>query len=372
MADTTKGDSPSDNNPVLVEVRLRKSILNYVIVILIVIIGMLLNSSRTIPDSVQVESGTVAHHSTEIPSKAKSTYMLYNANGKKEHLIHVETVLQRFGYDPVDFNAEETNWTLMWAHDYPFNKLSTIDFKNLRPCQWVNHIPGCGYITNKVDLSTTKIKYIPRAFKMPDQERELLEYADSNPDKLFVHKHNQHRHIRVRKLSEIDFGNQDNFVQEFVDNPLLIDGFKFDIGVYTVITSIDPLRAYYYKGEILFRFCPVAYHPFDPDNVDKYIVGDDYLPIWQVPSLSTYYNDLKHGMRDSFDLYMEAAGRDPKRIWNQVEESIRLMLLNKEQSLVDVLRRYKSKRNFFELMRIDFVVDNDLNVFSKYLIPIDI
>ena len=28
------------------------------------------------------------------------------------------------------------------------------------------------------------------------------------------------------------------FVQEFVDSPLLIDGRKFDIGVYVVVTSV--------------------------------------------------------------------------------------------------------------------------------------
>lgn len=30
------------------------------------------------------------------------------------------------------------------------------------------------------------------------------------------------------------------------------------------------------------RFCPEDYHPFDANNVDKYVVGDDYTPIWEV------------------------------------------------------------------------------------------
>ena len=32
---------------------------------------------------------------------------------------------------------------------------------------------------------------------------------------------------------------------------------KFDIGVYTVITSADPLRAYAYQEEILLRYIHV-------------------------------------------------------------------------------------------------------------------
>lgn len=346
------------------------SIFNYGIIFLVLILAVLIKSRVDI--LLSSNQSATSDDNSIVPLRRsesiKPKYVLYNANGKKEHLIHVENVLRRFGYEETPFNASSTDWTLMWAHDYPFNAIKTIDFKNLQPCQRVNHLPGCGYITNKVDLSTTRLKYIPRAFKLPQQKQELLDYAAENKDKLFVHKHNQHRHIRVRPLEEINFNDTDNFVQEFLDNPLLVDGFKFDIGVYTIITSLDPLRVHYYSGDILFRFCPVKYYPFDADNVDKYIVGDDYLPIWKVPSLSQYYNTQKHGMRESFNLYMQSKGRDPQRIWKQIEESIRLMMYEKERHLVDILKRYnyKDKRNFFELMRIDFVVDDDLNVFSEW------
>ena len=30
------------------------------------------------------------------------------------------------------------------------------------------------------------------------------------------------------------------------------------------------------------RFCPAKYYPFDPNNLDKYVVGDDYTPTWKV------------------------------------------------------------------------------------------
>lgn len=57
-----------------------------------------------------------------------------------------------------------------------------------------------------------------------------------------------------------------------------------------------------------YRFCPEKYHPFNASIVDKYVVGDDYLPIWMVPSLKTYYNELGFGMKESFNAYMRSIG----------------------------------------------------------------
>lgn len=69
-----------------------------------------------------------------------------------------------------------------------------------------------------------------------------------------MQKSNNHRGIVIKPIASLDLDSGGSFVQEFVDNPLLIDGHKFDIGLYTVITSIDPLNVYVYSGEVLFRW----------------------------------------------------------------------------------------------------------------------
>jgi hypothetical protein len=46
----------------------------------------------------------------------------------------------------------------------------------------------------------------------------------------------------------------DIFVQRFIYPPHLIEGHKWDIGVYVLVTSLDPLRVYYYD-DLLLRFC---------------------------------------------------------------------------------------------------------------------
>lgn len=274
-------------------------------------------------------------NSTKIAAAFKRpTYWFYGKSKEESHLKHVQNVLRRLGYDKV--TNETTDWDLLWAHDYPFRTLYP-KLHNLKPHQRVNHFPGCGFLTNKVDLATTDLKCIPKAFRLPQDRDEFKKYADNNPNKMFVQKHNQHRFINIKTIQEIDFNDNDTFLQEYIDNPLLVDGHRFDIGVYVIITSIDPLRIYIYKGDILFRYCPQKYYPFDPTNADKYIVGDDYLPTWDVPSLSPYYNGLGFGMKDSFDAYMRSKNRDPSVIWSQVEDAIRSAILSKEQFLADVV-----------------------------------
>ncbi|XP_047116406.1 probable tubulin polyglutamylase ttll-15 isoform X1 [Schistocerca piceifrons] len=288
------------------------------------------------------------------------SYALYGQRLETGYLRHVEAVLRRLGYSrTVAINSSE--WDLLWAHDYPFRTMP--ELRNLKPHQKVNHFPGSGYITNKVDLSTSNLPYIPAAFRLPRDKEKFLQYAASKPAAVFVQKHNQHRGIKILSLDEMNLNDDGTFVQEYVSNPLLIDGYKFDIGVYTVLTSVDPLRLYVYGGDILFRFCPVKYHPFDPTVLDKYVVGDDYLPIWEVPSLKSYYNDLGFSMKESFDAYMKSIGKDTDKIWNQVDEAIRNIYLAKEALIIQISSKFKSTSNFFEMVRIDLVLDEDLNVY---------
>lgn len=82
---------------------------------------------------------------------------------------------------------------------------------------------------------------------------------------------------------QLDVADGNSFVQEFISNPLLISGrweikkqlnlisnsmkieynlhlafcvfFRmFDIGVYTVMTSVNPLRVYIFTADVLIRW----------------------------------------------------------------------------------------------------------------------
>ncbi|KAF2356801.1 Tubulin-tyrosine ligase/Tubulin polyglutamylase [Trinorchestia longiramus] len=247
--------------------------------------------------------------STNSPRLRTSESPIAWVRGKNQHtgyLLHVHQVLIFLGYIIVNYTDEEGTykpWDLLWCHSYPFKELRGL-MAHLQSHQKVNHFPGTGFISNKVTLAESGLKSMPRAFRIPKDRNKLLDYAKLHPDTLFVQKSNNHRGIVIKPLPELDLTDQGSFVQEFIHNPLLIDGHKFDIGVYVVLTSVRPLRVYMHWGDVLFRFCPEKYHPFDPAVRDKYVVGDDYLPMWKVSSLIPYHTLQGFGMKQSFDAWL--------------------------------------------------------------------
>ncbi len=50
--------------------------------------------------------------------------------------------------------------------------------------------------------------------------------------------------------------------------PFLLDGFKFDLRVYILMTSIDPLRVFIYRDGLV-RLSTTPYEPPNPGNVDQ-------------------------------------------------------------------------------------------------------
>lgn len=249
----------------------------------------------------------------------------------KQSLMHVEFVLTKLGFTQAA--SLDDDWDVLWAQRYPYD---TLDMKSVKSHQKINRFPEIRCMTSKVLLTTTtKSKYIPRGFRV---EKDLKEYAKLHPGTRFVQKNIANRGINLKRAKDIDFSDNQFFAQEFVERPLLIEGKMFDFGIYVILTSIDPVRIYTFKGEIVLRFCPQEYYPFNESNVDQYVIYETHLMPWQVPSIAKYYNTTKYSMKESLNQHLMTEGHDTTLIWDQVEDCIRSIILMKEPILASAVR----------------------------------
>lgn len=263
-------------------------------------------------------------------------YWFYMARQYMWIFFSVDNVLRRLGLEKINMEVKHgqyvhMDWDLLWTYDY-HNEIP-IDFKNVKYHQRINHIPGNYVLTMKDYMAVnTDSKYIPKAFN--DTEK-LKEYAAQHPEKRFLQKLWSNRGISLRKVEEMNFNvfgpGYKYFGQEYVEDPLLIAGRKFDFGVYVLISSFDPLRIYIYDKNVLIRLCAEKYDKNNYTNVDTYVISDACAFPWEIDELSVYYN-ASYTYKESLNAYLTKNGYDVSRIWTQVEDCIREVVVSKEES----------------------------------------
>lgn len=183
-----------------------------------------------------------------------------NQDGRSNNgfIKHIHSVLKRVGYEYEP--NHNTEWDLLLAVNYVFHHLKDTNIK-LKPHQKVNQFPGSECITDKYKLATSKSEFVPMAFKLPNNVHDFIKYTKNNPNLMFLEKKKNGNGSILKSLNNMDVYSGKSYAQEFIQKPFLVEGYKFDIGVYVVITSINPLRAYWYKGDVLFRYF-ILYYAF--------------------------------------------------------------------------------------------------------------
>jgi tubulin polyglutamylase TTLL5 len=119
---------------------------------------------------------------------------------------------------------------------------------------------------------------MPQQFVSPSQNAELQAAMRRQKGQLWIMKpkaSSQGKGISV--ISSFDeiprgAGLKALIVQQYIQDPLLIDGYKFDLRVYVALTSVNPLRLYVYD-EGLVRFASERYDTTDLKNVFSHLTN---------------------------------------------------------------------------------------------------
>ncbi|KAM6308553.1 tubulin polyglutamylase TTLL13 [Aegotheles albertisi] len=181
----------------------------------------------------------------------------------------VRRAAQRCGLREV---GEDEEWTVCWT-DCSVTLERVMEMKRF---QKINHFPGMIEICRKdllarnlnrmLRLFPKEYNIFPRTWCLPADYGDFQAYRRTRKARTFICKPDsgcQGRGIFItRNAEEIKHGEH-IICQQYISKPLLIDGFKFDMRVYVLVTSCDPLRIFVYK-EGLARFATMRY--IDPSS----------------------------------------------------------------------------------------------------------
>lgn len=268
-------------------------------------------------------------------SRDKAKCWISNKHNTKSFLMSrtYETVFDRFGFDFVN-GSNDDNWDVLWSSEYPFsteNPSVNSRVKVLKPHQRVNHFPGMNYVTLKSFMTSRNrdVKAILPGFMLPTQAQKFKTYITENPNARFVRKHEHNRGIMLVNVSDINL-EQTGYYQLFMEKPLLVDERAMDLSSYFVISSIDPIRIYRYTQEIHIRFCEEPYYPFDPLNLNKYVISDTRKLAFQMPSLQVYDNTFGFSHKASIEAHLTEQGFNVTQMWNKIDDTVVQLLVNNE------------------------------------------
>mmetsp|Transcript_19613 Transcript_19613/g.19652 ORF Transcript_19613/g.19652 Transcript_19613/m.19652 type:complete len:208 (-) Transcript_19613:322-945(-) len=147
---------------------------------------------------------------------------------------------------------------------------------------------------------------------------------------------------------------------EYISNPLLINGLKFDLRIYIAVSSIDPLRLYIYK-EGLVRFATEPYNLDDPANRFGHLTNyslNKYAPNFQdLDQDGKGYKWTLSALKEFF------AGKDINFniIWEGIKDIAAKTLISIETTMNAGMNMFVPyNTNCFELLGFDILIDDQL------------
>lgn len=256
-------------------------------------------------------------------------------------------------------------WDLFYTWQHFESTKIKIDFSRLTQRHRINHLPGIGKITDIVALaSSSKSTYIPPIFTshsdledfFSEREQPSKFVEKSSADKSIAEVHENYRNIV--------FSDESKYAQVLIENPLLVDGHLFDFGIYVVITSVNPLRAYYYIGNCQLRVASEAFDVNDFSDINKFTISSD-SSIGRDFAAFEKYRSKKFTEMDILKALIRERDGDPYAVFDQVEDCIDSILQSQENALIEAIKATNTtfgKLNFFEILRFDFSLTEEFQL----------
>ena len=254
-------------------------------------------------------------------------------------MMNCDIKIVRFTLEDNGFREAKSNtidWTIMWY----CGSIKTQIYQGLTKYQKVNHFPRSNELTRK-DLICENMNrmnslhgdahydFVPKTFNLPKEHAILIEEMERDPERWWIVKpaaSSQGKGIYFTKnINELPY-KQNSVVSHYINNPMLINGYKYDLRIYIAVTSINPLRLYMYE-EGLVRFATAKYKPLGTENFTKYT----HLTNYSVNKKNANFLQNNDASQDNYGSkwsltafwkYWKSNGIDDSKIRRRIEDVV--------------------------------------------------
>jgi len=255
-----------------------------------------------------------------------------------------------------------------------------VDFSQLNEMVKINQFPAMHELGRKDNLyknhaamrkkfGKSDFGYMPLTYILPAERKKIARHMRNHPDHFWIIKPPNlfcGMGIRViNNLKEIPNKKSQLCVQSYIKTPFLINNLKFDLRVYVLVTSVDPLRIYIYK-EGLTRFATEDYTT-DPEAISNNFIHLTNFSINKESGNFVNNSNPEEPEGSKWTLtslwkYFRAVGVDPEPIWKKIEDIVIKSILSALAKLKSAFREQASSAySCYKLLGYDVLLDRNLN-----------
>lgn len=331
-------------------------------------------------DDAPIESGAPSAHG--LPKLVHQRCMKLRANLSCTKYEAVREAVEAMGWEAIGADEEETDdWNIFWTDGAVSLERAT----KLRLLQRINHFPGMLELARKAgtarNLNRMLKRYpdeynvFPATWLLPADLTDFKAQFTAKRNKTFIVKPShgcQGRDITLtRSLEGINL-HENYIAQRYMAKPYLLDGYKFDLRIYVLVTSVEPLRVYLHR-EGMVRLCTTKYGPVTGSNLDdacmhltNYAINkysDDYV------AAASEADDSAHKrLLSTTFARLAALGEDVPRLTQLIREVCVKTLIAVQPHLAHTYfsaqqRRENPGSSCFEVLGLDVILDQKLKPF---------
>jgi len=273
-------------------------------------------------------------------------------------------------------HKDNQSWNMLWTWSKP-----KIRWEDLLTWQRVNHFQEAKQLTRKDNLKRNISRFrnipgkigeafdiLPVTYTLPgDYVGFCTEFAkryEFSPERNFwiMKPAGSSRGRGIFVFNDIGAVSYTEcvIVQRYIERPLLLDGYKFDLRLYVLVTSIQPLEAFIYKE----GFARLSSEPYSTDQ------GDITNKFIHLTNSSIQKHNVNHVQAQSVKAgggggggskvslsYLRKRLAETNIAWSDMWQRIVAVVLKTLYCVQDTIPPHP---NSFELFGFDVLIDADL------------